>query len=188
MKKIIWVSTILFAFSLFSSVVFAADVPSFPSCSNPSGELKVKYASGSHAIIGELSTREGKDEVYWQSNGNALQCFCPNVGDGVQTDWWRVTGISQSDIDKLKTQGWQFVPTGTAWGLMDDPYMARNSSYSCNPSQGGGSTSNSSSDSGIGGAILSFATTGSKTTFLWLIGSGVALVVTGILLRKRYNA
>lgn len=187
--------------TLFFSTIFillangpaqAYVVPSFPSCANPSGEIKVEYASGQHAIVGQEALREGSDKVYAIFDGNILQCFCPDNGQGVQTNWWKISGLSQNEINSLKNQGWHYIPSGRDWGLESDPYLAKNQDYNCKPNGGGGNSGSDSSSSnntsnGIGGGevLSSFAPTGGKwMTYLILI-FGVSIVLAAFAFRKK---
>lgn len=172
-------TALVFMFS--KSVLAIGAVPDFPSCANPSGELKVRYESGTHAVIGDLRSFNGKDEVYWLEGGIALQCLCPSFGEGIQTNWWNVAGITQNEIDSYKSQGWYFVPSGSEWGLLADPYLAKNTGFSCK--------GESSSVGGIGGgstsSVLGLAQTGDNATYIALIGLGLAFISGGLLLKKK---
>lgn len=124
---------VLFAgvFLLSAANVLAVEVPEYPVCSNPQGTLKVSYESGSHAIVGEEGLREGKDEVYSLDGERLLQCLCEENGDGTQTNWWKVSSLTQEEIEILVKLGWQYVPSGANWGLESAPYLAMNSEYAC---------------------------------------------------------
>jgi hypothetical protein len=125
-------SVALAAFTLFvPSTVFAVNSPNFPSCSNPNGTLLVNYPEGTHGIVGSTATYQGSDKVFSQENDNALQCFCSDNGEGVQTNWWKVSSLSEEQIQTLRNLGWYFVPNGSIWGLSSGMYMAKNESYSC---------------------------------------------------------
>lgn len=163
-----------------SSGVRAATPPEFPSCANPTGELKVRYDSGSHAIVGQSGLKEGKDEVYWLGDGNALQCLCPNHGSGTQTNWWKFTGLSDAEINSYKIKGWHFVPSGRDWGLDAGPYLAQNVDFSC-----GNGGENQGVGGGLSESVLALATTGDNSKFVGFLGLGVALFVGGLMLRKR---
>lgn len=185
MKRILVMFSVI-AYLFWASVVRAASVPTFPSCSNPSGNIKVEYVSGLHAIVGDSALREGSDKVYSLFDGNTLQCFCPENGAGIQTNWWKLSGLSQEEINSLKTQGWNFVPNGADWGLSVDPYLAKNVDYSC---KSGGGSSTSSSGGGIGGgstsSVLGLAATGDNTKYIALVSLGIASVTGGLILRKK---
>src|SRR4051794_22397826 len=117
------------ALPLFLSVVspaFAVSTPDFGSCVNPQGTKIVSYASGVHGVAGKTDTYTGADAVYKQS-GNALtQCLCPDLGNGIQTNWLKTQDMKDSDVDVLKKQGWTYIITGSPWGLDDAPYLAKN--------------------------------------------------------------
>lgn len=168
MKKLVLLLTCIVFLANAASVTLAAFEPGFPSCVNPSGNVKVKYESGDHAIIGNPYTQSGEDVVYWQGAGSALQCFCPpEHGSGIQTNWWRIgNSLTQSEIDTKINLGWIFVPNGADWGLDPAAYLARNYQYSCNPED---------PSDGIGGAILP---TAASTSVLGLANTGgVATIV-----------
>lgn len=131
MKKslfLVLLGSILF---LGATGAWAVETPEYPVCSNPQGTLKVRYESGLHAIVGEESLRRGRDEVYSLDEVRLLQCLCSDNGAGIQTNWWKVNSLSQEEIDILVKLGWQYVPSGAAWGLESAPYLAKNSEYAC---------------------------------------------------------
>ncbi len=172
-----------------ASPILAIDAaPNFPSCVNPQGQLKVRYENGKHAVIGRSNLISGKDEVYWLDNGNLLQCLCEENGEGTQTNWWKVTGITQEEINAYKSQGWIFVPTGSDWGLISDPYLAKNFTYGCKGNDGG----SGGGDSGIGGggtsSVLGLAQTGNNATYVALFSLGISFVLGGVLLRRKRHA
>ena len=133
-----------FSFILAGNVFAQSTQPSFPACSNPSGKLRISYADGQHAIVGESGLQVGADAVYDLEAGNVQQCFCSVDGSGVQTNWWKISSLDQDEIDSLVKLGWYFVPSGTPWGLDSSAYMAYNSLYAC----GGGFTTTSTSNPG----------------------------------------
>jgi hypothetical protein len=97
--------------------------PQFPNCPDltPPGDI-AHYTNGKHQIAGG-DLLVGTDDVYSLPNGNAIQCFCPEEGtNGIQTDWWQTN---------LTISGWIKEPNGTDWGLLDVPYLAKNSDYTC---------------------------------------------------------
>lgn len=181
MKIITAISLLLAVFLTTTETALAlGQAPNFPSCANPQGSLKVRYESGSHAVIGYSESFSGEDEVYWVEGGIALQCLCPSSGDGIQTNWWNVPGISQQEIDRYKSLGWHFVPTGRDWGLLDDPYLAKNESFSCKSGgEGGGGIGGGSSSS-----VLGLASTGDNTLYIGLVCLGLSLISGGLLLRS----
>ncbi len=165
----------LLVFGIFLSspkMIYAVSEPLFPACSNPQGTLIVKYDSGNHYIAGDLSSHEGSDAVYQLDENNYSQCFCSNDGAGIQTNWWKVGSLDQDQIDTLKKLGWVYVPDGSAWGLAQGAYMAKNSSYSC----GGGNTPKNPSDPGAPQCtaekpatpqLLSVSKNGTSATITW---------------------
>lgn len=150
--------------------------PDFPTCSAPTGTLKVSYESGVHGIPGQGEVT-GSDSVYLLENSNVLQCFCAPDTQGIQTNWWKIGSLSAKQIITLKKLGWIYIPSGSVWGLDNTAYMAQNLSFSC-ASQGGGG----SSSGGTGGAgsapvcdsaqpkapkLLSVFRKGSSATLVW---------------------
>ncbi len=131
-KLIILIAVTLVAFfGNFQRVYASYTIPVFPTCSNPNGTLTVNYTDGIHGIVGNSATYSGSDKVFSLENGNALQCFCAADNQGIQTNWWKVSSITESEIQTLKNLGWHFIPDGRAWGLMEGPYMAQNITYTC---------------------------------------------------------
>jgi len=130
----IFIVTFLIIISVFFStfqIVYGSQVPEFPLCSNPQGDLKVHYQSGTHGVVGDPNSYQGEDWVYALGSGNFLQCFCGDDGYGIQTDWWKIVDFSQSEIENYRESGWIYVPDGSLWDLDPSPYLARNSIYSC---------------------------------------------------------
>lgn len=165
-------------------------------CLNPLGTMKADYASGNHGIVGDTSVHTGHDTVYSLGAGNAMQCFCKDDGQGIQTDWKKAGELSGDQIKVLESQGWTYIPDGSAWGLDQGPYLAKNTSYNCKPSNNGGgggssssssSSSSSNSDSKVLGAsaVLGLANTGNivfiyAVFIVWVFSS-----VLGLYLRKK---
>lgn len=186
-KTLIFLTTICYLLSSTASV-FALTIPSFPSCANPQGQIKVTYSDGTHGIVGSGATYTGKDTVYTLSDDTVTQCFCAADGQGIQTNWWKASSLSESDINILKSQGWHYVPTGSLWGLAADPYVAQNLSYRC---LGGGSST--SQDNGVGGGdvlgdstgeVLGLAATGDSILVYASMILGLGLTIIGI---KRFK-
>jgi hypothetical protein len=183
-------------FSIFISIVVflsaiagsanAATTPTFPVCANPGGTVKSSYDSGVHGVPGDSNTYTGKDTVYIISENTLVQCLCPLNGNGIQTNWWKVSGLSQEEINVLVNEGWISVPNGSAWGLDNAPYLAKNSSYSCSSSGTGGSSDNKSNGSTNGSSvtkdILSLASTGNSGFIYGTFLAGVALLGSGMFL------
>ncbi|OGM10040.1 hypothetical protein A2159_00345 [Candidatus Woesebacteria bacterium RBG_13_34_9] len=132
MKKALFIFLLILACFLLPGNVFATNVPEFPSCSNPQGDLKISYVGGEHQIVGETTLRSGSDAVYFINGYDALlQCFCPSGGDGIQSVWWKIGDMCEEDIESYVNSGWIFVSQGTDWGLAEGSYLAKNTSYSC---------------------------------------------------------
>ncbi|HJZ05684.1 hypothetical protein A2634_05135 [Candidatus Amesbacteria bacterium RIFCSPHIGHO2_01_FULL_48_32] len=129
----------------FSRPVFAIDIPQFPSCTSPSGSVKVSYSSGVHGIPGDAGQYVGSDVVYTVSNSQLVQCFCAATGAGIQTNWWKQDSLSQDQIDQLTKLGWIVIPDGSAWGLDPVSYLAQNSNFNCG---GGGESGFSQAQAG----------------------------------------
>lgn len=100
LSQILIIPILLFLYvSLYApTTVYATQVPEFPVCSNPQGEVKVSYESGTHGVPGNSSEYQGEDIVYSLDNSNYLQCLCADTGEGIQTDWWNVSGLSVAEI------------------------------------------------------------------------------------------
>lgn len=177
MKKLVkTLFSLLVAAGLFLAqgrVASAYTIPNFPTCSNPNGTLLVSYNSGTHGIVGSTAVYQGSDKVYSVANGNALQCFCAEDGSGIQTSWWKVSSLNQDEIQTLKNLGWYFIPDGSAWGLEEGAYMAKNNNYSCTT---GGNPGNPTTPAGApictadqpsAPILLSVVRNGSKATLTW---------------------
>jgi len=173
---------VLGAFTL-TSTVKAVTTPSFPACVNPQGTLKVSYSQGTHGIVGNTGTYTGSDAVYTLSEDTLSQCFCAEDGNGIQSNWWKVTSLTQDDIQVLKNDGWFYVPNGSLWGLTQDAYMVQNSNYSCRGDTGGGDILASSTTSAPD--VLGLATTGNSVTILGLATIGLFSLGVSYSLRKR---
>lgn len=186
-------ATLLFA----PTVKAVADPPLF-SCVNPVGSLIAAYDSGVHGIPGDSNTYTGRDRVYQVDESHVLQCFCPeNAGSGIQSNWYKVVGLTQEDIEFFVRRGWVHVPNGALWGLSNAPYLVKNDTYQCQNGGTGGSsggsssssnTSNSSSGSssesnpGRGGSILgasTLATTGNTLQIAGLFFASIFLSWVG---------
>ncbi len=140
-KKLVhkWLPTAFFGILLFlrASAAYAITTPSFPVCTNPQGSLKVSYSTGTHGVVGDPTNYKGSDAVYTLSGETLVQCLCVEDGRGIQTNWWKVSGLTDSNIESLKSQGWFYIPNGSLWGLENAPYVAINSVYSCGGGIGG---------------------------------------------------
>ena len=184
MKKI-YLSIFYILVSLFSFAkpVSAVSTPSFPSCANPQGDVKVTYSDGTHGIVGSTATYTGRDSVYTLSDDTVTQCFCGADGNGIQTNWWKATSLTDNEINILKSEGWVYVPAGNLWGLSASPYVAKNINYSCLP---GGSSNSSSSNGEVlgtgtgGGDVLGLAATGDSILIYASFAIGVVLLIIGV--------
>lgn len=122
----------LAAIILATSKASAYDVPSFPSCTNPDGlTITSSYPDGVHGIIGDYSVHTGSDTVYQVSDTTVMQCFCDQNHNGIQTNWWKVSDLSQDEISALENEGWTLASNGADWGLDQGPYLAKNTTYDC---------------------------------------------------------
>lgn len=195
MKGLLTFLTFCIILSLSVKPSFAVSTP-VSTCLNPQGTIIANHPSGIHGIVGTNSTYEGKDTVYKVSDSQALQCFCPATGLGIQTNWVKASQYSDSEIQILKNQGWVYVVTGAPWGLDDVAYVAQNVNFACSGSSNGTSSgsSNGSSNS-VGGsshsamsvlnaATTSFARTGTAPFLFQVIGAGFLSLLLGITLKK----
>ena len=137
-------------------------LPTFPSCANPEGSVQASYSDGTHGIVGSSDTYIGRDVVYTLSDQTVTQCFCSVDNQGIQTNWWVASSLSDSQLSVLKSEGWHYVPAGNLWGLSSVPYIAQNIAYSC---QGGSTlgattTSDTVPSSNADGEVLGLAATG----------------------------
>ncbi|MFA9288659.1 MAG: hypothetical protein ACEQSA_02155 [Weeksellaceae bacterium] len=197
----LYLSSSVFALVIFLFLavpsILAQVIPTFPTCLNPQGALKVRYETGTHGVPGNTNTYYGMDSVYTLTDNTLMQCLCPDNGQGIQTNWWKVTDLTQEQIKNLQQQGWIYIPNGAVWGLDEAPYLAKNENYVCRGgiggsggSQGGSSgSSNSGSSAGAAsvagsvGEVLGLASTGNSTTVLFYLVSGVTLLSLGFYLQ-----
>jgi uncharacterized membrane protein YgcG len=183
MKRLVIICLLAVLFPLNTTVVRAVSDPPLFSCSAPVGSSIASYSSGTHGIPGDTGTYTGSDAVYRVDSDHLLQCFCPdNNTSGIQSNWWKVTGLDQEEISYFQKRGWIYIPNGSQWGLEEAPYLVKNDFYAChsngggNGGSGGGSSSSSStsgsSESGVGGVagsilgVSTLAATGSARTIL----------------------
>lgn len=169
--------------------------PGFPTCSNPIGTLKVSYDNGVHGIVGSTSQFSGSDHVYSIDDLTSIQCFCSEEGNGIQTNWWKITSLTQNEINTLKNLGWVFVPSGSVWGLDDAAYMAKSSDYACGNSTSSNGNDNNNGSSGEvlgistssdqGEAVLGLAATGNSLALYILLITGFAFIASGRLLKMK---
>ena len=182
---ILYISTLLVS----ASPSYAATVPSFPTCANPSGTMRVSYDTGIHGVAGDPANYSGKDTVYNVSENTIMQCLCPTNGGGIQTNWLKASGYTQDEIAVLKSQGWIYVADGSAWGLDLVAYLAQNISFSCPGQSSGGSSSssNNSSNAVLGtsaGAILGLANTGNTLFILAIFAASIVSLMLGFILNR----
>jgi len=171
------IAGVLLALFLWVPKALAVTTPTFPECANPQGTLLVSYADGTHGIPGSPTSYTGSDAVYRLSDTSLSQCFCSVAGEGIQTNWWKVSSLTESEIAVLKSEGWTSIPDGSVWGLDPGQYMALNSNYACGGIGGGdvlGITT--------GGDILGLATTGNIATIYTVFSLALILLGVGILL------
>lgn len=173
----IFISFFLFLTVFVSSVFGIVNPPDFPSCVNPQGSVVASYSTGTHGVPGVTTAYQGSDTVYKITNEILSQCLCTENSEGIQTNWWKVSSLSSNDIESLKTQGWVFIPDGSAWGLDSSAYLAKNSNYSCRGIGGIG-----------GGEVLGLAATGNiKTIYLLIVLGIISLTLSYFLKRKDIN-
>lgn len=196
MKKRIVIFTLLaIVYAMVLVPADAATTPSFPSCLNPQGTPIASYAEGVHGIPGRSETYNGADTVYKVTDETLIQCFCPEDGDGIQTNWMKASNLSEGEIESYKAAGWIYIPDGSAWGLDQGAYLAKNNNYSCRGGIGGANSSRkhrsskkstsspSSAGAAVLGQVLGLASTGSLESLynLWLVG--LIALTTGVWLK-----
>lgn len=152
-------------------------VPTYPSCVAPQGTLKVKYDNGVHGVPGKQNEYRGSDSVYKLSDETLMQCLCPEDGRGIQTNWWKISSLSDTDIKILEREGWIYIPNGEAWGLDNAPYLAKNVEYSCR-GQGGITQSATSS-------ILGLASTGNTLFLNSTVIAGLISLLVGFIIKLK---
>ena len=164
--------------------VYAVDTPNFPSCLSPQGTLRVFYPNGTHGIVGSSQEYVGSDAVYDLDQSTLLQCFCSVDGVGIQTNWWNASSLSEEQVEILKKDGWFYVPNGSLWGLVADPFVAKNVSYSCRntpaPSSSSSSSNSSSSSSSSNSSSSSSNNNSQEGEVLGLAATGDALILLGL--------
>lgn len=170
MKKILIVLWLGMVGWLSSLSVAAVEVPDFPACESPTGTIVADYSSGTHGVPGDTSTYTGTDQVYRVDDERLIQCLCIDGDvDGIQTNWWKYGYVDNDQMQVLLDQGWIYIPNGKAWGLNDEPYLAKSRDYICSY--------------GIGGQILgltSLAGTGSYKVLRELLSGSMAMVAFGV--------
>ena len=134
-SALVFASNLLKPNQLFAGDVNRTEPPSFPTC-----ESKIFSSNGDHDhtvngnfyVIG-VGWRFGTDDVYTLSNGNYLQCYCPNDrSTGIQSDWWNADNadLSDEDISFYKSHGW-FEEQGKDRNLPDNTFLVKNRDFSC---------------------------------------------------------
>lgn len=193
-KLLLYIAFLASVMIAVASPVHAVTTPIFPSCEAPSGTLIAQYDSGTHGIPGRSAAYTGSDAVYELSSSLVLQCFCPSEGsEGIQSNWWKYSELSDSDIKVLEKTGWIHVPNGLLWGLDESSYLVLNKNYSCRGTGGGsGASSENSSSGGTGGSsevigasgqvlgVSTFAQTGNIGTILAFLGIGALAIRTAV--------
>jgi hypothetical protein len=126
-----------------------------------------------------------------------IQCFCSEDGSGIQTNWWKISSLTQDEINTLKNLNWVFIPSGSVWGLDDAVYMAKNTDYACGSTSSGdegdnndssGEVLGTSTSSSQGQAVLGLAATGNSLLLYTLLITGLLFIVSGKLLGMRMNS
>jgi len=173
------IAGVLLALSAFVPKALAVTTPTFPTCANPQGTLVVSYSDGTHGIPGSPASYSGSDAVYRLSDTALSQCFCSVYGEGIQTNWWKASSLTDSDVAILKSEGWISIPDGSVWGLDPGPYMALNSNYIC-----GGIGGGEVLGLGTGGDVLGLATTGNIATVYTVFSLAFILLGVGILIPR----
>ncbi len=189
MKKVLFLLSTITYLLTSATPAFAVTTPSFPACANPQGSIKVSYSEGTHGIVGSGQTYTGKDTVYTLTDTTTTQCFCGADGNGIQTNWWKASSLTENEIEILKSEGWHYIPTGSLWGLAVDPYLAKNISYRCladsSSSTTNGSVQGSSTtqdlDTGTGGGeVLGLAATGDSALVYGSFLLGALFLIVGL--------
>ncbi len=192
-KKILFAAAIIFALVTSSKNAHAQASPDFPFCFNPQGTVVASYSSGTHGIPGDGNVYEGSDTVYAFNDKQLIQCFCPPTGTGIQTNWWKFSELSQDQVNNMVAAGWVYIPDGSAWGLDNAPYLAKNYRFECvfgGKGGGGGESQVTTSSSGGGqvlgiggGEVLGLASTGNKAQIYGFLAFGAVLVYCAFKLR-----
>jgi hypothetical protein len=184
--KLLKVLILTFVFLALSfNLTSAFYAPNFPTCSNPQGIMVANYESGIHGVVGGNSY-SGSDKVYKFDGINLIQCLCTVDGMGIQTNWWKASSLDDIQINKLKSEGWIYIPTGSVWGLDQDTYLAKNINYSCTSDNGTGGGSDDSVTNTIG-QVLGLAFTGNIKVILMVFVFGILFIIYGQILHRARN-
>lgn len=178
--KIITFAVFAFLWSLIlASPTFAVTTPSFPACTSIQGILKVSYPSGIHGIVGSTATYTGSDKVYNLDETTKTQCFCAQDGQGIQTNWWKISSLTDDQRKILENEGWNYIANGALWGLDESAYMAVNSNYTCG---GVGGAEQSMAGSVLGEAL---AGTGNSLQLFSVFILSLIFLTSGIYYAKK---
>lgn len=168
---------------LFARQILAFDVPSFPTCAAPIGTQKEYFANGTHGIPGDTTTHVGSDSVIAYTDNQLIQCFCAADGNGIQTNWWKIPELDQEQIKSYLNDNWNYIPDGSAWGLENAPYLAKNYAMICAGGRGGGEVLGANLGTG-GGEVLGLAATGNITQIYGCLAFGLFLIYCAFRLRE----
>lgn len=161
----------------FASPAHSVAIPGFPACTAPQGDIKANYSDGTHGIIGSTATYTGSDTVFQLSAETLVQCYCPKDGTtGIQSNWWKTSLLSETDIEILKNDSWNYVPNGALWGLEKAPYLVKNNEYTC----GGGSSGIVQSAVAETPNVLGLASTGDIVLVIGTGVGGLAFLLLGL--------
>lgn len=184
MKRLLSSLLIFIALLVMSnSKVMAVDVPSFPNCPFPGGELIASYDSGTHGVPGDVANYTGEDHVYKINENQVVQCLCADDGQGVQTWWWKQPSLTATQEAILNKDGWVRVPNGANWGLDATVYFAKNTYHDCN-GRGGGELLGASTSVG---SVLGADTMAGTGNLSAIVSLGVVSVLGFITARRLYK-
>ncbi|HZZ98687.1 MAG TPA: hypothetical protein VFG51_02015 [Candidatus Saccharimonadia bacterium] len=131
MKLFAVLALVLFLLTISSQTVWAVNDPPLFSCGAPVGTLIANTNDGVHGIAGDTGIFIGSDQVFRIDADHVLQCFCPSNAQGTQSNWLKVSGMSQTDLDFFQRRGWKFIPDGSVWGLDSAPFLVKNDGFVC---------------------------------------------------------
>ncbi len=171
-KLIVTAIALPIVFAASAGPAFAVSTPDFGSCLNPKVAVSQVNTGNNHGVVNK-GTYAGTDSIYRLSDANVMQCLCPDNGSGIQTNWYKVSKLSSTDISVLKSEGWIEVTTGASWGLEDTKYLAKNIDYTCKGTQAVSATK-----------PIALAKTGNTVAIVGLFLMGLLSLTTGLLLKK----